>query len=185
MHIVIIPGTNRTGGLSILLAQHAAKDYEALGHTVDVLLLDLEPDYLLGSAYKEPTPAITARVQRFLAADGVVFVVPEYNGSFPGILKLYLDTLPYPQGFDRRPCAFIGLAAGQFKGLRAVEHLQGVAGYRNALMYPNRVFIGEAWKQFTPEKTLGDPELAKRLLAQAKGFIRYIEGTAPLREELA
>jgi len=183
MHIVIIPGTNRTGSLSILLAQHAAKDYEAIGHTVDVLLLDLEPDYLAGSAYKEPTPAITARVQRFLAADGVVFVVPEYNGSFPGILKLYLDTLPYPQGFDRRPCAFIGLAAGQFKGLRAVEHLQGVAGYRNALMYPNRLFIGEAWKQFTPEKTLGDPELSKRLLAQAKGFVRYIEGTAQLRDD--
>lgn len=183
MRIVIIPGTNRTASQSLKLAEHVAADYRALDHEVDLLTLDLEPDYLAGTAYKEPTPAITARVERFLAADGVVFVVPEYNGSFPGILKLFLDTLPYPQGFDRRPCAFIGIAAGQFKGLRAVEHLQGVAGYRNALMYPNRVFIGESWKQFTPEGTLGDPELAKRLLAQAKGFVRYIDGTRPLREE--
>jgi len=185
MHIVVIPGTNRVGSQSVLLARHVVNDYEGLGHSVDLLTLDLEADYLNGSAYKEPTPAISARVERFLKADGVVFVVPEYNGSYPGILKLYLDTLPYPQGFDRRPCAFIGLAAGQFKGLRAVEHLQGVAGYRNALMYPNRVFIGEAWKQFTPDGTLGDPELAKRLRAQAEGFLTFITGIAPLRTKPA
>lgn len=180
MHLVIIPCTNRTASLTAQLTALVAADYRALGHDVDVMTMDLEVDYLAGTAYKQPTPTITARVDRFIKADGVVFVVPEYNGSYPGIVKVFIDTLPYPQGFDRRPCAFIGLAAGQFKGLRAVEHLQAVAGYRNALIYPNRVFIGESWKQFA-EGSLVDADLAKRLRAQAEGFISFIQAVSPLR----
>jgi NAD(P)H-dependent FMN reductase len=179
MHLVIIPGTNRAGSLSRKLASLVAADHQALGHSVDLLELQLGPEFLAPEAYKQPTPAVTALVGRFLAADGVVFVVPEYNGSYPGVLKLFIDMLPYPQGFDRRPCAFIGLAAGQFQGLRAVEHLQGVAGYRNALMYPNRVFIGEAHKQFSPEGTLVDAKLAERLKAQATGFTHFIAALKP------
>lgn len=182
MHIVVIPGTNRTGSLTAKLATAVAADYSNLGHTVDLMTMDLETDYLAGTAYKEPTPAITARVERFLKADGVVFLVPEYNGSYPGIVKLFIDTLPYPAGFDRRPCAYIGLAAGQFKGLRAVEHLQAVAGYRNALTYPNRIFIGDSWKQFALDGSVGDPELLKRLQAQAEGFVHFIITVASLRK---
>lgn len=181
MHIVVIPTTNRSGSLTVRLAGLVAADYAGLGHSVDLMTMDLEADYLVGTAYKQATPAIQGRVDRFCRADGVVFVVAEYNGSYPGIVKLFIDTLPYPQGFDRRPCAFVGLAAGQFKALRAVEHLQGVAGYRNALIYPNRVFVGDSWKQFTPEGTLADADLSKRLKAQAEGFSAFVSAVAPLR----
>ncbi len=115
MHIVVVCGTNREGVLSRLLAQEAAACYEA-PTTVDLLdMNELPAEVLLPSAYKEQPEAVAALVQRFLKADGVVFVIPEYNGSYPGIVKLFVDMLPYPEGFDSRPCAFIGLAAGQFK----------------------------------------------------------------------
>jgi chromate reductase len=179
VHLVIIPGTNRAGALSLTLARHVAEQHRSLGASVDLLALNLGPEFLAPEAYRQPSAGITSLVSRFLAADGVVFVVPEYNGSYPGVLKLFIDMLPYPQGFDRRPCAFIGLAAGQFQGLRAVEHLQGVTGYRHAFMYPNRVFIGSAFKQFTPEGALVDAELDKRLLAQATGFQQFIRGVKP------
>jgi chromate reductase, NAD(P)H dehydrogenase (quinone) len=179
MHLVVIPGTNRAGALSLTLARHVAAQHRSLDATVDLLELNLGPEFLAPDAYKQPTAGVTALVTRFLAADGVVFVVPEYNGSYPGVLKLFIDMLPYPQGFDRRPCAFIGLAAGQFQGLRAVEHLQGVTGYRNAFMYPNRVFIGSAFKQFTPEGGLADADLDQRLLAQATGFQQFITSVKP------
>src|SRR5690606_19539384 len=107
---------------------------------VDLLdMNELPPEILSPGAYKQPAESVRQLVERFLAADGVVFVVPEYNGSYPGVLKLFVDMLPYPQGFENRPCAFVGLAAGQFKSLRAVEHLQQVAGYRNAFVYPRRL----------------------------------------------
>ena len=161
MHIVVIPGTNRAGSLSVRLAALVASSYRTLDCSVDLLELALGADFLEPSAYKEPAAA-------------VVFIVPEYNGSYPGILKLFIDMLPYPQGFDQRPCAFIGHAAGQFQGLRAVEHLQGVAGYRNAHLYPGRVFIGDSYRQYTPQGELVDPDLATRLVQQGTGFVHYI-----------
>jgi chromate reductase len=172
--IAIIPGSNRTGSLSVLLARVLARQYADLGCPTDLISLDLEADFLDPSAYKSPAPAVTARVDRFLAAQGIHFIVPEYNGSFPGVLKLYLDMLPYPGGFDRRPCAFVGHAAGQFKGLRAVEHLQGVAGYRNAYCYPERVFIGDSFSQYDAQGQLKDAELTRRLQQQAQGFLAFV-----------
>lgn len=174
MRIVVIPGTNRVGSLSIKLARTVAGHHAALGHEVDLIELALGPEFLEPSAYKEPKPAVKAMVDRFLAADGVVFVVPEYNGSYPGVLKLFIDMLPYPQGFDRRPCAFVGLSAGQFQGLRAVEHLQAVCGYRNAYMFPPRVFIGESHRQFDADGNLTDAKLAERLKQQAAGFVDFV-----------
>jgi NAD(P)H-dependent FMN reductase len=79
-----------------------------------------------------------------------------------------------PEGFEGRPCAFIGLAAGQFKSLRAVEHFQQVAGYRNAHIYPRRIFIGDSFKQFVDGK-LADDELSTRLFGQADGFLEFVK----------
>lgn len=173
MHIVVVCGTNRDGALSRLLATETAESYRELGHDVDLLdMNELPNEALLPTAYKDQADNVKALVARFLKSDGVVFVVPEYNGSYPGVLKLFIDMLPFPEGFDSRPCAFIGLAAGQFKGLRAVEHFQQVAGYRNAHLYPRRLFIGDSFKQFVDGK-LSDDELSTRLREQSEGFAKF------------
>ena len=91
-----------------------------------------------------------------------------------GVLKLFVDMLPDKTSFNARPCAFIGIAAGQFQALRAVEHFQGVAGYRNAYMFPNRVFVGGVHKVIGPDQKLNDLALVERLQAQAKGFVGFI-----------
>ena len=172
MHIVVVCGTNRDGAFSRLLAQEAVATYEPHG-SVDLLdMNELPAEILRPTAYNEQPAAVTELVQRFLKSDAAVFVIPEYNGSYPGIVKLFVDMLPYPEGFDSRPCAFIGLAAGQFKSLRAVEHFQQVAGYRNAYIYPRRLFIGDSYKQFVDGK-LADDELSQRLKQQADGFVEF------------
>lgn len=172
--ITLVPGTNRRGSLSVLLAKLVEPEYRRLGCEVDVLALDLGPEFLEPEAYKQPKPAVKALVDRFIAGDAAVFIVPEYNGSYPGILKLFIDMLPEREGFGARPCAFIGVAAGQFQSLRAVEHLQGVTGYRHAYNFPTRVFIGQSYKAFNADGTLADEKLAARLTAQAEGFVRFV-----------
>ena len=180
MKIVVVCGTNRAGALSRLSAQEAAESYRERGHDVDLLdMNELPAEILDANAYKEKADNLQTIVDRFLACDGAVFVVPEYNGSYPGVLKLFVDMLPYPEGFDQRPCAFIGLAAGQFKGLRSVEHFQQVAGYRNAHIYPRRLFIGDSFRQFVDGK-LADDELTERLKEQAAGFVGFINAIKPV-----
>jgi chromate reductase, NAD(P)H dehydrogenase (quinone) len=174
MRIVIVPGSNRAGARSLVVARLAEQACRTAGCETDLLSLELGPEFLAPTAYRMPTPGITALVGRFLAADGVIFVVPEYNGSYPGVLKLFIDQLPYPQGFDRRPCAFIGLASGTSGALRAVEHLQAVAGYRNAYQYPQRLFLAGVEKLLTADGALMDAKLAERLNGLCSGFAGFV-----------
>src|SRR5437667_4808 len=82
-----------------------------------------------------------ARTGGIVRAAGLVVISPEYNGGMPGILKYFIDMLKFPESFAARPVCFVGLAAGVWGALRPVEQLQAVFGYRNAHLYPERVFL--------------------------------------------
>jgi len=56
-----------------------------------------------------------------LMAAGLHVVLPEYNGSYPGVLKYFIDMLKFPESFENKPAAFVGVANGQWGALRAVE----------------------------------------------------------------
>lgn len=65
----------------------------ALGHTVHPLnVRDLPPAALLAADTTDP--AITAVVELFDRADGVVVITPVYKASYSGLLKTLLDLLP-------------------------------------------------------------------------------------------
>jgi chromate reductase, NAD(P)H dehydrogenase (quinone) len=81
--------------------------------------------------------------------------------------------LPFPEIFESRPVAFMGVAAGPYSALRPVEQLQQIFGYRNAYLYPNRVFISGVHTVLNEAGELTDEKLKKRLAAQAKGFAKF------------
>jgi NAD(P)H-dependent FMN reductase len=58
-----------------------------------------------------------------------VFIVPEYNGSFPGILKTFIDGMTYPNSFRNKKCAMIGLSSGIGGGGIAMSHLTDIFHY--------------------------------------------------------
>jgi len=170
--IICIVGTNRLNSNSLCLAVELQRTYARLGRDMRLLdLTELPPEIFLPSAYAEKPASFEPFAQIVFDASGLVFVVGEYNGSFPGVLKLFIDHLPFPQSFEHRPVCFIGLAAGMWGGLRAVEHLQGVLGYRNAHLFPDRVLIPRCAAAFDAEGRLCDAELLARLERQAQGFL--------------
>lgn len=176
MHrITILSGTDRPGSMALRLANYIKPLYEAEGATVDVVSLEDFPlEEAVGGKYGKEVPKITAFREPIISSDGIVFIVPEYNGSFPGILKLFIDYLPFPESFEKMPIAFIGEAAGAFGALRAVEQLEMVCGYRNAFIYPERVFLQRVKKIFNENDGITD-ELMKELLErQINGFVQYI-----------
>ncbi len=56
-----------------------------------------------------------------IAADGLVLVVPEYNHSFPGVLKSVLDLCL--KEYIHKAVAIVGVSAGPFGGTRVIESL--------------------------------------------------------------
>lgn len=176
MKITIISGTNRPDSNSLRLSRIIAQHAEDSGASISLLdLQELPPEAFLPSAYGTKPAALKPFTDSILGADGLIAVVPEYNGSFPGVLKYFIDLLPFPEAFEGRPVAFVGLSAGQWGALRAVEQLQQVFGYRNAACYPQRLFFPGVHKSLHPSTgQLTDSELEARLQRLVAGFTAFV-----------
>ena len=176
MNITLIAGTNRQGSKTLLLTRNIEKKLIEAG--IKTTLIDLRelPQTLLDpDAYNEKPQAFSRFANAVLDADGLYVVAPEYNGGFPGVLKLFIDMLPFPESFEARPVAFVGLAAGQFGNTRGIEQLQMVFGYRNAHIYPKRVFFPRISKEINEDGALIEPKQDERLQGQVNGFIDFIQ----------
>lgn len=146
VNIRIITGSTRPGRFNIQPARWitgiAQKRNDMRVELLDLLEINLpfldEPVSASQNKYsKEHTKQWSAKIA---AADGFVFVTPEYNHSYSPALKNALDYLYHEWSY--KPVAFVsyGALAG---GSRAVEHLRGVAAefkmydLREQVMLPN------------------------------------------------
>lgn len=181
--ITIIIGTNRAGSVSAQVAAYVTTVYEDLGIENQILdLVELPPETFSPEAYVEKPSRVIEFTDQILASSGLVVIAPEYNGSMAGALKLFIDMLPFPESFEDRPVSYVGISAGQFGGLRPVEHLQQIFGYRNALNYPRRVFIPAVGSVVKAEGGLSQHEFGERLREQAKGFVAYCRSLGTLSD---
>jgi NAD(P)H-dependent FMN reductase len=174
--ILILSGTNRPDSNTRKVANHVETIYEALGVAFQVLdLTQLPPEIFSPTSYAAKPPSFKRFSDAILASDGVVIVTPEYNGGIPGVLKYFIDMLPFPESFEQRPVCFVGLAAGIWGALRPVEQLQAIFGYRNAFIFPERVFMPGVGKLLDTAGQLTNNDISKRLSQQAAGFVAFVE----------
>jgi len=138
-------------------------------------LAQLPSEIFSPSSYGEKPKSFLPFSDGVLQASGLHVVTPEYNGSLPGVLKYFIDMLKFPESFERRPVCFTGVAAGIWGALRPVEQLQAIFGYRNAYIYPERVFMPGIGRLLDANGRLTDADLLKRLRAQAEGFAGFVE----------
>lgn len=173
--IMILSGTNRPGSNTRRVVRELEAAYAALGVPHEVLdLARLPLDAFLPAAYAEKPASFAPFADAVLGADGVHIVTPEYNGGVPGVLKYFIDLLKFPESFEGRPVAFTGVAAGMWGALRPVEQLQAIFAYRNAHVFPGRVFLPGIHELLDEAGRLKDAELRQRLHAQAAGFAEFV-----------
>jgi chromate reductase, NAD(P)H dehydrogenase (quinone) len=174
--IALIIGTNRPGSNTRKIAVHLEEFYAALKVPVRVLdLAQLPPEIFAPTAYATKPAGFQPFADTILQASGLHVVTPEYNGGMPGVLKYFIDMLKFPESFERRPVCFVGVAAGIWGALRPVEQLQAIFGYRNAHLYPERVFLPQVHNLLDAQGRLKDAELLKRLQGQTEGFVEFVE----------
>jgi len=172
--IEVIAGTNRPGANARRIADLLVSLYKEQGAGARVLdLQDLPQEVFLPAAYAARPAALDPIQRRVLEAGGLHIVTPEYNGSFPGVLKYFIDLLKFPESFEGRPVAFTGEAAGLWAALRAVEHLQMIFAYRNAAALPERVFIPRVHTRFDEKGRFVDDEILALLRDQTRRFIEF------------
>ncbi len=179
--ITIISGTDRKDGLTHILANHYYQMIQSKT-SEKVLLFSLEdlPSDVFGSAmyHKETlTPSFQTIEDNYLIpADKLIFVIPEYNGSFPGILKLFIDACSIRSKmsvFKNKKAALVGVATGRAGNIRGLEHFTSVMMFMNVTVLPNLLPISAFNRMVDDENNIVDEVTLKNIEKQIDEFLKF------------
>ena len=79
-----------------------------------------------------PADSVKRLKAEILAAQGLLFVTPEYNRSMPGVLKNAIDHASRPYGqsaWAGKPAGVLGVSVGAIGTALAQQHLRNVLAY--------------------------------------------------------
>ncbi len=178
--ITVISGTNRINSQTKVLSNYAAavlkKTTPQEVHVLD--LCQLNGDILIREGYTEvdQTPlVISIQDDLIIPALGFYFVIPEYNGSFPGILKYFLDACSVRNGrasFFGKKAANLGLSSGRAGNLRGLDHLTSILHYLNIHVMPNRLPVSKIAGLIAGDE-LADPDSRYLIQSHIEDFIEF------------
>lgn len=112
---------------------------------------------------------------KIAAADGVLFITPEYNRSIPGVLKNAIDHASRPYGqsaWAGKPAGVIGISVGAIGTSLAQQHL------RNILAYLDMPTLGqpEAFLQMKDDLFEGDGSIGAASREFLQGWMdKYVD----------
>lgn len=155
MSILIISGTNRTNNKSLKIANLYAQKLISKNIDAEILsLTDLPKDYIYSALYENSgkNPEFNQIREKIASFKKIIFVVAEYNGSFPGVLKAFIDGLKYPDSLKNKKFALVGLSSGIQGGALALSHLTDVISYLNGNVLGNRMKIYKIEENFKDGK---------------------------------
>ncbi len=142
--VAIISGSNRNGNLTSIFANacyEVLKDMKV--ESMIYYLSDLPNQLVLDSLYSfEDSVVNEAGLKLIEPSDRLLFVVPEYNGSIPGILKLFIDSIK-PSAFKDKKAALIGVATGRAGNLRGLDHLTDILHHLQVNVMPKKLPISK------------------------------------------
>lgn len=167
MNIMVILGSSRQGRQGEKVATWVEKN---LKNESDVTIDFVDVAELNLPFYNEPMPPLMAQgkynsaegttwAERVGKADGFVVVTPEYNHSFPAVLKNAIDWVAY--GWFYKPVAFVSYGYGSVAGARSVEQLRLVFSELRAVPLRDATHIPGIFEAFDEtgeptNKTLND-----------------------------
>jgi chromate reductase len=178
--IAIIVGSLREGSLNRKVARSicAMRDDNLDCSMIEIGDLPLyNQDF--DSLPQQPEQYVRFRDQ-VRAADGVLFVSPEYNRSVPGVLKNAIDigSRPYGQSvFDKKPAAIITASPGAIGGFGANHHLRQSCVFLNMpMMLQPEAYLGNVTDDsFDGDGCLKDGPLKEVVKKVAHAFSDWIE----------
>ncbi|WP_437837337.1 NADPH-dependent FMN reductase [Sorangium sp. So ce1153] len=178
MKIGIVLGSTRTGRQSHKVAHYLERRLQERRVATD--LIDLAESQLpILEERGGRHPQLQARVQglsaRLHEADGLVFVTPEYHGSFSGVLKNALDY--FWEEFNRKPIGVAAVSAGKLGGINASTQLQHVILSLGAFPLPTKLLVPEVQSAFDESLQVKGENVAKstsRFLDEYLWFARAI-----------
>ncbi len=173
--IIIIVGTNRANSVSGKLAKFYQKQLEIQGVQSEILdLADLPEDFAFSALYANvgKHESFNKYQQIIDANNKFIIIAPEYNGSFPGVLKTFFDGLRYPDSFNNKKVALVGLSTGVLGNAVGLGHLNDILSYMGSNVLGLRLKLGLMKNHFDGENFTFEM-YQKFFEQQMKAFIAF------------
>jgi len=178
--IVAIVGSFRKKSYNLQLALKAK---EIIGDRAEFELLDFSDLPYMNQDIEYPAPEAVRRVrEKVKSADGVWIFSPEYNHSYPGLLKNLIDWLSRPvskeegQVLSHKRIALSGASNGMGGTVSAQDMLVMLLSMLNAeIMNFPRLRVPNAQTQSDETGTLHLTDSLPYLEKQANAFLKFLD----------
>lgn len=171
--ITIISGSNRKANKSLDIAKNYSIMLDEIGIENQIFSLnDLPSNMIHEDMYTKHSDEIIAIYNKYIEpVKKYVFVIPEYNGSFPGVLKIFMDSIP-PAHFENTKAGLIGLSAGRAGNTRGTDQFTNVLNYLKVAVHFSKPKLSEihgilnSKGEITNENTKNQLRLHAKMIAE-------------------
>ena len=172
--ITIIAATNRPNSNTLKVAKYYQQQLKLKGVESNLFSLEHLPiDVLNTDMFGKRSEAFQKIQDLISATDKFLFVMPEYNGSYPGVLKVLIDACNFPDSFYDKKTALVGLSSGKYGNIRGVDHFTGVCHYIHLHILPLRIHIPNIKTELDVDGNLIKEDTIKFTNEQIEKFIRF------------
>lgn len=171
---LIISGTNRQPSNSLKIARYYQEQLKLRNEDWEILsLTDLPSDIIETDLYGKRSEAFSKIQDKVSLAQKFIFIIPEYNGSYPGILKVFIDACAFPISFTHKKVALVGISTGKYGNIRGVDHFTGVCNYLRMHVLPLKIHIPQIQHEINQDLELADPITLRFVQEQIEEITRF------------
>jgi len=172
--ITIINATNRPNNQTGRVVDAYLQILQQSGETAKVLnMSDLPADFIFNASFGRQSPAMAEIVSSKIdTCKKMVIISPEYNGSYPGVLKAFFDAV-HPKHFFGKRAALVGVASGRAGNLRGMDHLTDVLHHLGVEVLSLKVPISKLDSLLDVDKNLSDEPTLHSLKKQVQRFLEF------------
>jgi NAD(P)H-dependent FMN reductase len=156
------------------VAKYYQQQLQAKGAEAGLLSLEQLPANLLETDLYGNRSAEFEVIQDIITqTDKFLFIIPEYNGSYPGVLKVFVDACTFPESFYEKKAALVGISSGKYGNIRGIDHFTGVCHYVHLNVMSLKLHIASINKEFDDNGQLIKAETLKFTNEQIDKFIAF------------
>jgi chromate reductase len=172
--ITIISGTNRPHSNTMKVALNYVQLMEKQGVKPELLSLEMVPaDIAFSELFNKRSSEFQQILDKYIVpAQKFVIISPEYNGSFPGILKTFLDAI-HPDINRGKKVALVGVSTGRAGNLRGMDHLTGILHYLGFHVMPNKLPVSSVLTLMDEKSNIKDEHTVKALEKHIADLLKY------------
>lgn len=155
--ITIIAGTNRKNSVTSKVAKYYEKVLIKKGLDCQVLdLVNLPKDFLFSSLYGEENEEFSIITQKYIFnPTKFIVITPEYNGSFPGVMKAFIDGWD-PRKVSGKWAALVGVSSGRQGNARGMDDLTNILNYLKINVIPVKPPLSQIFKLLDDTGNIAD-----------------------------